>query len=136
MRLRLPDVNGYIEHISTRAYRLMNWTDVMYREIHCDGDCLKALVKRLQQWLALPKCFSEGFFCSEGCDMEMSLEECQESARLRNVGGGGRPRTVTEYIILIDIAYIYIYIYIYTYIYIYIHIYINCLKSNVHYHDS
>ena len=62
MRLRLPDIAGHIEILGTRAYRLLNWADVLYRSVHCDRECFMLLVTALTPWLLLPRRFSVGFF--------------------------------------------------------------------------
>ena len=91
MRLRLPDREGHIEILGTRSYRLMNWTDVLYRSLHCDGDCLTQLLLVLTPWLLLPRCFSAGFFNPDNpVNTSVPLAEWQAIASTRNPLKRGR----------------------------------------------
>ena len=95
MRLRLPDIAGHIEVLGTRAYRLVNWTDVLYRSIHCDRDCLMKLVEDLTPWLLLPRRFSEGFFNPDNhIDTSIPLATYQAMAAAQNPHGFGRQRGI------------------------------------------
>jgi hypothetical protein len=92
MRLRLPDVAGRIEFIGTRSYRLMNWTDVLYRSIHCDRNCLMQLKDVLTPWLLLPRDFSAGFFNPDNpVNTSIPLADWQAVAAERNPFNRGRP---------------------------------------------
>ena len=90
---RLPDIHGQVLDVGHRAYRLLNWQDMLQSTIHCSKPCFMELVASIAPWYVLPQVFSEDFFNPDVALPGIGLLEVfQANAAARNPRGSGRDR--------------------------------------------